>query len=264
MTREKEFADLKRQIKIQKVDRKLRIYDTDKAEKYLAAKNYFNVINGFETLILDDSTATSTKKEYSKGKNIRDFYRLNKLDKNLSKELFTQISNVEIELKTRIAYHFCEKYCRNGVRDNLKYEDINYYTPPSISSGKPKYTKKFYTTRVNHRTGNSQVDPFNTHNLFKKHSVFVETNNLYFTGQVSTERNNQNVKYLKGDFTGTIKGLKSNTFKGTLKIDLTQKRNFTLSNGNISNVLLHGIHGMFDKSLSYSDYCKIKYPYISS
>ncbi|WP_137665686.1 Abi family protein [Enterococcus hulanensis] len=259
MTREKEFTDLKRQIEIQQKDRLLGIGDTNKAEKYFATKNYFNVINGFESLILDDSV--QNQKVYSKGKNIKDFYRVNKLDKRISEQLFLQISNVEIELKTRIAYYFCEKYCQNGVQDNLRYQDINCYTLPSRSTGKPKYTRNFYQQRTNRRTGSREVNPKSSHKLFTKHSINIETNRLKFTGSVTP---NGSDYYLKGSFSGTIKGLKTNVFNGTLKVSANRNPQINLPNGTVTDFMLSGVSGRFENSLSYSDFCKIKYPYISS
>ncbi|MHC5269427.1 Abi family protein [Enterococcus sp. LJL98] len=259
MAREKEFSTLDRQVEIQQA-RNLKISDVKKTKKNFATKNYFNMINGFETLILEDQ---NLNKMYSNGKNIKDFYRAYQLDKKISEQLFLQIANVETELKTRIAYFFCTKYCQNGVSDNLKYEDIGCYTIPSSSNGKPKYTSYFYNTRTNRTTRRIEIDSKKTHKLFSKHGISIHTHQLRFVGDVSQDNSKPNMYYLKGVFYGTIKGLKTNEFKGTLSIDLNQNRGLSLTPGTNLTVNLSNVSGRF-LSLSYSDFCKIKYPYISS
>lgn len=49
MTREKEFKTINEQISIQK-NRNLKISDELQMESFIQQKNYFNSINGFETL----------------------------------------------------------------------------------------------------------------------------------------------------------------------------------------------------------------------
>lgn len=259
MAREKEFSTLHRQAEIQQ-SRNLKIDDIEDAKKMFATKNYFNIINGFETLILNDQ---SPDKVYSSRKNIKDFYRAYQLDKDISEQLFLQIANVETELKTRIAYYFCEKYCKAGIQDNLKYEDISCYTIPNSSHGNPKYTSYFYNTRTNFRTQQVEIVSNKTHKLFSNHTIHIQTNQLTFVGDVSQNNNNHNQYFLKGIFTGTIKGIKANKFTGTLEIDLSINSNLTLTAGSNLTFPLTNISGKFLK-LSYSDFCKIKYPYISS
>ena len=59
MTREKEFKTINEQISIQK-NRNLKISDELQMESFIQQKNYFNSINGFETLFL----LTSNPKKY--------------------------------------------------------------------------------------------------------------------------------------------------------------------------------------------------------
>lgn len=259
MAREKGFSNLNKQISIQK-HRKLRIYDEKRAAKYFITNNYFNVINGFESLILDNA---NENKIYSKRKNITDFYRVHQLDKKISEQLFLQIANIETELKTKIAYYFCEKYCQSGIVDNLKYQEICCYSIPNSSNGKPKYTNYFYKTRINRRTNTSEIDSNKTHKLFSKHAAYITTNQVDFLGSISQNRDKSNIYYLKGHFLGTIKGIKTNEFKGTLTIDINQNQRLSLTTGIGCQVHLSNIKGNL-QSLSYSDFCKIKYPYISS
>ena len=93
MTREKEFSKLENQVTIQRDHRHLRIRNHNKAIKYFATNNYFNVINGFESLILEDNASI---KHYSKNKSIEDFKRCFSMDKFISRQLYTEISKVEL------------------------------------------------------------------------------------------------------------------------------------------------------------------------
>ncbi|OMC70258.1 hypothetical protein BK125_26520, partial [Paenibacillus odorifer] len=54
----KTFKSLDQQIDFLK-ERKLIIRDEEKAKRHLLEKNYFDLINGFETLLLTDSKATN-------------------------------------------------------------------------------------------------------------------------------------------------------------------------------------------------------------
>lgn len=259
MTREKRFSDLETQFTIQR-KRKLIIINKKKAQRLFLTKNYFNFINGFEDLLLKDNSSNS--KKYSNFKTISDFNRIYKLDKQISKSLFYQLSNVEIELKSNIAYYFCEKYCIDGVIDNLKYEDISCYTIPNSNSGLSQYVRYFYNTYSRGKLNNKK-----THKLFSKHTIPIHTNNLIFSGIIEPDNRPQhpNEFHLKGRFTGSLKGLRNNEFEGTLIIDRQRNDINSISDSHQNNVTisLNDVDGKFT-DLSYSDYCKIKYPHISS
>lgn len=259
MTREKSFSNLEAQFTIQR-KRKLIIINKKKAQRLFLTKNYFNFINGFEDLLLKDNSSNS--KKYSNFKTISDFNRIYKLDKQISKSLFYQLSNVEIELKSNIAYYFCEKYCIDGVIDNLKYEDISCYTIPDSNSGLSQYVHYFYKTDSRGKLNNKK-----THKLFSKHTIPIHTNNLIFSGIIEPDNRPQhpNEFHLKGRFTGSLKGLRKNEFEGTLIIDRQRNNINSISDSHQNNVTisLNDVDGKFT-DLSYSDYCKIKYPHISS
>ncbi|MCT3130169.1 hypothetical protein EFO17_07080 [Lactococcus lactis] len=183
MTKEKSFSDLETQFTIQR-KRKLIIINKKKAQHLFLTKNYFNFINGFEDLLLKDNSSNS--KKYSNFKTISDFNRIYKLDRQIAKSLFYQLSNVEIELKSNIAYYFCEKYCIDGVIDNLKYEDISCYTIPDSNSGLNQYVRYFYNT-----DSRGKLDNKKTHKLFSKHRIPIHTNNLIFKGIIEPDNRPQ-------------------------------------------------------------------------
>jgi abortive infection bacteriophage resistance protein len=125
----KMFKGIEEQISLLK-SRGLIITDESLAKKMLLERNYFDLINGFETLLLEDSK--DVVKEY-KDKYFEDFISLYDFDKKLSNAVMTIISDFEIRLKTSVAYHFCEKYCQT-VTDALKYLDITNYNYNSMDT----------------------------------------------------------------------------------------------------------------------------------
>lgn len=71
MTREKEFKTIEEQILIQR-GRNLKITDEPGMVSFIQQKNYFNSINGFETIFLE----TSNPKKYMKRVSFKDFERI--------------------------------------------------------------------------------------------------------------------------------------------------------------------------------------------
>jgi len=258
LTREKGFSNLSKQIQIQE-ERNLQINDHEIAKKNFLEKNYFNLINGFESVMLKDYTNKPLGYE---NKSITDFYSMQKLDAAISKEIFGEISKIETELKSKISYYFCEMYCTPHHNSNLEYLNIANYSIPTASDGNPKYTGNFYNT-----WSNGDINPKRTHTLFKKHRIRVTTNNLRFTGRIVRDPNHNNFTLLKGVFRGSFKGLTNNIYRGTLSLShinyssLTQYHNTNQNNLRISNN--NSMTGYLC-DLSYSDYCKIKFPYISN
>jgi len=121
----KAFKSLDEQIALLK-QRKLIIRNEEKAKLHLIEKNYFDLINGFETLLLIDSKAVN--KEY-KEKYFEDFLLLYDFDKRLNIEILKILDRFELRLKTSMAYRFCEKYFLTAA-DSSCYIDINNYTDP--------------------------------------------------------------------------------------------------------------------------------------
>ncbi len=136
----KPFFNIDEQIRLLSGDRNLIIKDVVTAKKHLLEKNYFDLINGFETLLLEDP---NDKAVGYKNKSFIDFLSLYNFDSELRKELLTVISSFEIKLKSSIAYHFCEKFCRNQL-NNLAYLDKNNYVVPSGLGTKHPISQAFY------------------------------------------------------------------------------------------------------------------------
>lgn len=244
MTREKEFKTIEEQILIQR-GRNLKIPDELGMVSFIQQKNYFNSINGFETIFLE----TSNPKKYMKRVSFKDFERIYTLDRNIAKYLFQEIEKIEVELKSRISYEFSKAHCNSGIASNLNYLDINRYVLPTMHSR------------------NSFTDYFDTHSFFKLHTISSRLKDITFTGDVSIfHTRNGDVYYnLKGDFDGTVDDLKRNHYQGKFSIKAynTPSSISSLTGSTNVTIQISNIEGRFF-DLSYSDYCKIKYPYISS
>lgn len=240
MSINKLFKSLDEQVDIQK-NRNLNCFDT-KMKQDLLKFNYFNIINAFEDLLLDD---LDNKKYESKSFN--DFKRLYSLDRKLSKFLFENILAVENEVKTSIAYFFSESYCSFGEGSILNYLDSSNYSGVKTSGADPKSQKKF-----------------DNHILFKDNiGINVVFNNISFDGYIDDDSNSRykGYKLLDGKFTGDFKGLSNNVYDGLLSVKASDLGN--ISNGNYKNLKLKSNLKGYLRCSTYSDYCKIKHPYIS-
>lgn len=93
--------------------------------------NYFNIFNGFETLLLIDSN----QKVYN-GETLKDFIDLYKFDKNLSSEILKLVMFVENKLKNSIAYHFSKQHCNNKLK-TMEYTNKDNYIDPQTRTNYP-------------------------------------------------------------------------------------------------------------------------------
>jgi abortive infection bacteriophage resistance protein len=130
----KDFKTIDEQISLLQDIRSLKINDVEIAKDHLRTKNYFDLINGFETLLLVDQ---NDKSKGYKAKNFNDFIYLYDFDRKISKEIFSSISVFEIKLKTSIAYHFTKQYCNNPT-STMEYLNRNNYIRPPMASLTPR------------------------------------------------------------------------------------------------------------------------------
>lgn len=120
----KEFKTIDEQIKRLQA-RNLKFKNIENAKNVLIKYNYFDVINGFETILLYDKKAKIYKNVY-----FEDFYALYKFDSIVRKEVFSLISDFESRLRTSIAYNFSKKYC-NTPEKTMNYIDKSFYKKPT-------------------------------------------------------------------------------------------------------------------------------------
>ena len=106
-----------------------------------------------------------------------------------------------------------------------------------------------------------------THSFFRVHTISAKIKDVMFTGKISTSHTrNGDVYYnLEGDFDGIVDDLKINQYRGRFSIKASNTpSNISSLNGSMNvTIQINNIEGRFFE-LSYSDFCKIKYPYISS
>jgi abortive infection bacteriophage resistance protein len=127
-TYSKKFKTLEEQIQLLK-DRGLSFKDEIMAKDMLLKKNYFDIINGFESLLLKDPD--SKDKEFDNESCFEHFSELYKFDKMLASTIFKAIDAFEIRLKTSIAYRFCESASIANPNINPAcYIDILIYENP--------------------------------------------------------------------------------------------------------------------------------------
>lgn len=105
------------------------IFNEEEAIEYFKKNNYFNVINGLETLLLPDSE--SNQKIYIT-ETLEDFIALYEFDRNLTSVIFKKLNEIESMLKTTTSINFTNKYCAN-LNDTMQYTNKNNYINPEIS-----------------------------------------------------------------------------------------------------------------------------------
>ena len=253
------FKDIPDQRKIQS-QRGLKRINESIFDEYIKQNNYFNAINGFETLFLSDKKS----KIYHKNISFNDFRRVYNLDKQISKELYKQLALVELALSSSISYHLSKSYFGNfgTITSNLNtfYLDISHYSIPNQNSGPAHLINYFYNYDI------QKNEVYNSHKFFKKYvqkDVFAF--NVYFTGTCTYHNKLGNQKlFFDGEFRGKFGGIEKNRFKGKFVVDSAQSSALqNLSNNQqLTNFRMKECTGDFI-SLSYSDYCKFKYPYVA-
>lgn len=106
--------------------RKLKFKNRRKAAEILKKYNYFDVINGFESILLKND---SQVKLYE-GVYFEDFVNLFFFDMKLKKCTLFKIFDIESRLRTSIAYNFASVYCCT-TDDTMNYTDSKYYKAPN-------------------------------------------------------------------------------------------------------------------------------------
>ena len=242
MAKIKKFATLQKQLEIQRDIRYLKCKNTDEVKRDLLKYNYFNIINAFEDVLLEKGL---DKKVYV-NKKFNDYKTLYSLDRFLADNLFSNLLKIENELKTAMAYFFCESYCRENVNQLLNYIKLENYGG-ALTSGANK----------------KQCSRFENHILFsKKTNISVKCKKIKFTGSIKDDTRGSTDLILAGKFVGDFQGTSKNEFSGELSFKKSEFHG--TKKGIVNNYELEeGLCGRF-KCKTYIDYCKIKYPHIST
>jgi len=128
----KEFRSINNQIIILK-NRNLKFRNVQRAEEILQKYNYFDVINGFETILLDKTPSGTASVKHYTDVYFEDFKELFFFDMELKKFTLFKILDIEARLRTSIAYHFASVYC-STLADTMNYIDPHYYAAPLPTS----------------------------------------------------------------------------------------------------------------------------------
>lgn len=143
---QKPFKTLRQQLTILR-NRNLLIPSGSKVMRVLEKEGYYNVINGYKDIFLDNSaTAAVGDDRYKSGTTFDHIYALYDFDRNLRWILIKYILKMETSIKTKIAYIFSEAY-----RLNFSYLDIN-----NFDSTIPQKTTKLIATISNVIKNNSE------------------------------------------------------------------------------------------------------------
>ena len=104
---DKIFSTIEEQIK--KLDsRGLDVSDSG-VKGILEMENYYNVINGYKKLFIDE-TYTGTDEKYKEGANFNELYSLYLFDRGLKNIFIRYILEIENNIKTVLSHDFSKKY----------------------------------------------------------------------------------------------------------------------------------------------------------
>ena len=253
MPRDKEFNTIFDQIRLLK-NRGLQINNFSSAKEHLQSKNYFDLINGHETLLLDDSK--HLPKKYTK-KSFDHFLRLHDFDKQFSSLILKKISDFETKLKTIISYHFCKNHC-STLAENNNYIDIRYYNIPRSTDGPKQYVNYFYNSS----------DQEKTHKLFRSNYKYRGKFRGTFNGVVTYLPKKT---ILRGIFTGrfgssSIREVKEGycTFYNAKQTALLAAlHTVSMISGSTVSLNINIQREETIQGLNYIDDCKLKFPYIN-
>lgn len=108
--------------------RGLKFKDKKKAAKVLSQYNYFDVVNGFESILLKNNVPNKAYENVY----FEDFQDLFFFDMKLKKYTLFKIFDVEARLRTSIAYNFAATHCETPAK-TLNYLNPAYYNAPPVT-----------------------------------------------------------------------------------------------------------------------------------
>lgn len=119
----KPFKTYDEQIEILS-NRGLGINNPEYAKIILSQVNYYNLINGYKTPFLDNTSSNGEEDVYKSGSSFEEIYALHEMDRELKEVIFSSLLRFEKLLKTSCAYHFSDLY-RDGLYPYLQVENYS-------------------------------------------------------------------------------------------------------------------------------------------
>lgn len=117
----KEFKTIDEQINLLK-SRNVLFNDEENAKKILLHNNYYNIINGYKDLFLDNNCPINFKQ----GTKFEEIYSLYEFDRQLRNIFLEYILKIENSLRSLIAYHFSQVYGNDNYLKLDNFENFNH------------------------------------------------------------------------------------------------------------------------------------------
>lgn len=145
---DKPFKTYNQQLKILR-DRNMIIKDGSKAIKVLKREDYYNIINGYKDIFLDSSATVET---YKAGTEFEQLHALFEFDRNLRGLFLKYILKLESIIKTKISYHFSNKY-----RTPFNYLNTSNFKKSNLSEVTTLISRISATVEKNTKNDKGQV-----------------------------------------------------------------------------------------------------------
>lgn len=131
---DKTFSTIDDQIK--RLEARGLVIDAEKVKNILEMENYYNIINGYKDLFIDE-TYTGVDEQYKSGANFDELYSLYLFDRELRNIFIKYILIIENNIKTVLAHDFSAKYGHD-----------NYLKISNFDTGAKKWEKKTPAQKV--------------------------------------------------------------------------------------------------------------------
>lgn len=142
---DKYYKTIDELVLLQKIDRKLKVSDDNRLKDVLMKINYFDLFNGFETLLLKNKNDKT--KGYVKKTKLNTFIDLYNFDRKLNMLIMKVLGDFEVSLKTKISHYF-SALNSNTNPPHLNYLDKNYYYCPASTSYEGRMINKAYVNNT--------------------------------------------------------------------------------------------------------------------
>ena len=136
----KEFKDIDEQINLLK-SRNIIFENEEEAKKILLHNNYYNIINGYKDLFLDEQDSSI----YKFGTNFNEIYALYEFDRQLRNIFLEYILKFENSLRALIAYYFSEQY---GNDNYLKLNNFETFENVNVNNDTKQKNIKYIQSLI--------------------------------------------------------------------------------------------------------------------
>lgn len=131
----KDFRTINEQIDLLKA-RNMLFDNEEKAKNILLNNNYYNIINGYKDLFLDNTNPVN----YKPGTKFEEIYALYEFDRQLRSIFLEYILKIENSLRALVAYYFSQSY---GNDNYLKLDNFETFKSTDTTKEKKQKQVKF-------------------------------------------------------------------------------------------------------------------------